>query len=89
MSLDVRFPPGVLVINLSPYSWDDPGSDLNKFPIKPSKTIDSPGKLEGNIVHRMYYEFSPKIVLWVTEMIIFLQSRKEWGSRISINLLRP
>jgi hypothetical protein len=30
---------------------------------KASKTIDPPGKPEGNVVHRMHYVVSPKIVL--------------------------
>jgi hypothetical protein len=32
-----------LLISLTT-SWDDPGSYLNKFPTKPSKTIDPPCK---------------------------------------------
>jgi hypothetical protein len=33
-------------------SWADPGSDLNRFPTKPSTTIIPPGKLEGNVAQR-------------------------------------
>jgi hypothetical protein len=88
-----RVPPSnpslVLVITLSSYSWADPGSDLNRFPTKPSKTIGPPGKPEGNTTHRMYCTVSPEIVLWVTAMLRCLQSRKEWGSGIAIHLLRP
>jgi hypothetical protein len=42
-------------------SWADPGSDLNKFPTKPSKTISPLGKPEGNIVHRVHNTVSPEV----------------------------
>jgi hypothetical protein len=69
-------------------SWADPGSDLNRFPTKPSKTIGPPGKPEGNTTHRMYCAVSPEIVLWVTAMLKCLQSRKEWGYGIVFDLLQ-
>jgi hypothetical protein len=47
-------------------SWVDPGSDLNRFPTKPSKTIGPPGKPEGNTAHRVHNAVSPEIALWVT-----------------------
>jgi hypothetical protein len=34
----------LFVITLSIYFLTEPGSDLNMFPKKPSKTIDPPGK---------------------------------------------
>jgi hypothetical protein len=43
-------------------SWSDPGSDLNRFPTKPSKTIGPPGKPEGNTTHRVHCAVSPEIV---------------------------
>jgi hypothetical protein len=46
--------------------WADLGSDLNRFPTKPSKTINPPGKPEDNTTHRVHCTVSPKIVLWVT-----------------------
>jgi hypothetical protein len=71
------------------YFWDEPGSDLNKLPTNPSKTIGPPGKPEGNTTHRMCCAVSLEIVLGVTAMLICLQFRKEWGSVIAIHLLRP
>jgi hypothetical protein len=53
-------------------AWADTGLDLNKLPIKPSKTIDPLGKPEGNIAHRMYCVVSPEIVLWVNELLKLL-----------------
>jgi hypothetical protein len=70
-------------------SLTDPGSDLNKLPTNPSKTIDPPGKPEGNTTHRVYYTVSPEIVLWVTAMLRCLHYRKEWGSRIAIHIFKP
>jgi hypothetical protein len=60
-------------------SWVDPGSYLNRFPTKPSKTIGPPGKLEGNIAHKEHSATSPEIDLWVTANIKCLQYRNEWG----------
>jgi hypothetical protein len=57
----------------------DLGLDLNKFPTKPSKTIDPPSKPKGNTTHIVYCAVSPEIVLWETAMLRCLQSRKEWG----------
>jgi hypothetical protein len=68
-------------------SWVDPGSDLNRFPTKPSKTIGPPGKPEGNVVHRVHNAVSPEIALWVTAIPRCLQSRNEWGSGIVFFLL--
>jgi hypothetical protein len=73
----------MLYINLSlPTSYFDPGLDMNRLPTNPSKTISPPGKLEGNIAHRVYCAVSPEIVLWVTTMLKFLQCGNEWGSGI-------
>jgi hypothetical protein len=79
----------LLVINLSLSNWADPGSNLNKFPTKPSKTIIPPGKLEGNTVHKVHSTVSPKIVLWVTTNIKCLQSKKDWGYGIYLFFFRP
>jgi hypothetical protein len=68
-------------------SWVDPGSDLNRFPTKPSKTIDPPGKPEGNAAHSAHNTVSPEIALWVTAMLKCLQSRNEWGSGVVFYLL--
>ena len=70
-------------------SWADPGSNMNKLPTKPSKTIGPPGKPEGNTTHRVYCAVSLDIFLWLTTMLRCLQSRKEWGSGIATHLLRP
>jgi hypothetical protein len=43
----------VLGITLSIYFLANPSSDMNMFPTKPSKTIDPPGKPEGNATHKM------------------------------------
>jgi hypothetical protein len=66
-------------LDISFTSWADPGSDLNRFPTKPSKTISPPGKPEGNAAHRVHRTVSPKIDLWVTAILRCLQSRNEWG----------
>jgi hypothetical protein len=71
------------------YSWADPGSDLNMFPTKPSKTIDPPRKPKGNTTHIMYCAVSPEIVLWVFAMLICFQFRKEWGYGTATHPLRP
>jgi hypothetical protein len=76
----------VLVINLSIYILVDPGSDMNMFPTKPSKTISPLGKPKGNATHKMYCAVSLEIVLLVTAMLRCLQFRKEWGSGIVIDL---
>jgi hypothetical protein len=44
-------------------SWDDPGSGPPHFQQNPPKTINSPGKPEGNTTHRMHCAVSPEIVL--------------------------
>jgi hypothetical protein len=62
---------------------------MKKIPTNAFKNISPPGKTEGNTTHRMYYEVSPEIVLWVTAMLRCLQSRKEWGYRIEFHLIRP
>jgi hypothetical protein len=72
---------------LSFTSWDDLGSTLNMFPTKPSKTIDPPGKPEGNAAHRVHCVVSPEIALWVTAMLKCLQSRIEWGFGVVSYLL--
>jgi hypothetical protein len=59
-------------------SCDDPGSDLNMFPTKPSKIIGPPDKPEGNAMHIVHRTVSPKIALWVTAILRCLQSRNEW-----------
>jgi len=58
------------------YFWDEPSSYLNKLPTNPSKTIDPPGKLEGNTTHRMCCVVSLEIVLGVTAMLICLKLGK-------------
>jgi len=55
----------LLVITLSIYFLAEPGSDMNRFPTKSSKTISPHGKPEGNTTHKMYYAVSPEMVLWV------------------------
>jgi hypothetical protein len=46
--------------------WVDIGSDMNRFPTKPSKTIDPPGKPKGNVARKAHSVVSPEIDLWVT-----------------------
>jgi hypothetical protein len=70
-----------LDLSLLTSSWVDPGSDLNGFPTKPSKTINPPGKPEGNAAHRVHNAVSPEISLWMTVITKCLQSRNECGSR--------
>jgi hypothetical protein len=69
----------LVIILFLPTSWADPGSNMNRFPTKPSKTINRPSKPEGNTTHRVHYTVSPEITLWVTTNIKCLQSRKDWG----------
>jgi hypothetical protein len=52
---------GWISLSLLASSWVDPGSYLNRFPTKPSKTIDPPGKPKGNVAHRVHSIVSPKI----------------------------
>jgi hypothetical protein len=68
-------------------SWVDLGLDINKFPTKPSKTINPPSKPEGNVAQSAHGVVSPKIALWVVAMIKFLQYRNEWGSGVFFYLL--
>jgi hypothetical protein len=72
---------------LSFTSWADLGSYLNRFPTKPSKTIDPPGKPKGNTSHRVHCTVSPEIALWVTAILKFLQSMNDWGSGVVFYLL--
>jgi hypothetical protein len=69
-------------------SWTDLGSDMNRFPTNPSKTIGPFGKPKGNTPHRMYCTISLEIVLWATAMLRCLQYRKEWGFGIGFDLLQ-
>jgi hypothetical protein len=68
------------VTSLTSTSMFDPSSDLNRFPTKPSKTIDNHGKPEGNTAHGVHCTVSPEIALWVTTMLKCLYPRNEWGS---------
>jgi hypothetical protein len=43
-----------LSLSLVSSFWVDLGSNLNMFPTKPSKTINPPGKLEGNAARRAH-----------------------------------
>jgi hypothetical protein len=67
--------------------WVDLGSDLNRFLKKPSKTIDPPGKLEGNTMLSAHNTIPLEIALWVTAMLKFLESRNEWGYGVVFYLL--
>jgi hypothetical protein len=57
-----------LILSLLTSSRVDQGLDLKRFPTKPSKTIDPPGKPESNTAHRVHNAVSPMIDLWVNEI---------------------